>query len=303
MTEEIGRICELVRFRKPERRAAEEAVKALAAGWGYEVSVEGSGRNHRQIVIGDPEKASILITGHYDTPSRKLMPGLEAPLNPLLHGLYQLLCAVIYMVPSFLVMMLVLLAVRSMRIGLIVFVISYLLTLLVLADGAGNRMNRNASSGLKAVLMFLESLPMNQRGHVCAVLFDDGERGHRSAREFCMSYPRLQYMKLTVCLDRVGRGDHLVLIASEQAKKSTGFGTLAHLTAERMHGRTVDSRRCVMSRDAKLFRCGCLITVLEKHPVLGMVHRNLNTPMDRICDEGTVMETASLLQEFVGRLA
>lgn len=294
--ETIERICDSVRFTREQRRTAEEAMEKLIAGWGYPVQIEGDGRNHRQIVVGDPEHAGIMVTAHYDTPSRKLMPGLEVPLNPAFHGLYQLICAVVYMIPALIVMLLVTQLIRNPRIGLAAFLICYVLTLAALRNAAANRNNRNASSGLKAVLCLLKSLPEEKRSHLCAVLFDDGEKGHRSAREFGMTHPREQHMRFSICLDRVGRGSHLLLIASDQAQKCMGFGRLKRLVEENtaMHGRVADSRRCVMSRDARLFRCGCQITVLEKK-LLGLVHSALNTPGDNVCEENCISQVVLLM--------
>ena len=86
----------------PIRRKAEQkkafrdwAVTEIRA-MGYNVKVEQNGVGcHENIVVGDPEKAPVLFTAHYDTPSTIGLPNLMMPRNPVLAFAYVMLMVLI----------------------------------------------------------------------------------------------------------------------------------------------------------------------------------------------------------------
>ena len=59
-----------------------------------QLSVEESGfPKSRNLIIGDLEQAKIVLTAHYDTCARSLLPNFILPKNPVLSLLYGLLMA------------------------------------------------------------------------------------------------------------------------------------------------------------------------------------------------------------------
>ena len=54
---------------------------------GYIAKVEKI-KEHNNVIIGDPEKAKVIFTAHYDTPAASLFPNLMMPRNIILGYLY-----------------------------------------------------------------------------------------------------------------------------------------------------------------------------------------------------------------------
>ena len=78
-----------IRKREEQKEAFLKYAAAAARKMGYEARVEEDGR-HKNLVVGSPENANVLITAHYDTPANMLLPNLIIPRNIPLFLLYQL---------------------------------------------------------------------------------------------------------------------------------------------------------------------------------------------------------------------
>lgn len=63
---------------------------------GYSPRVEGS-RFSRNVVVGDPEKARVLFTAHYDTCAVLPVPNFITPRNFLWYLLYQMLFVLFFL--------------------------------------------------------------------------------------------------------------------------------------------------------------------------------------------------------------
>ena len=68
------------------RRWAVERAEAL--GWAAKVEPAKLLGMNRNLVIGDPETAEIIITAHYDTPARLPLPNLITPRNVPVYLVY-----------------------------------------------------------------------------------------------------------------------------------------------------------------------------------------------------------------------
>ena len=80
-----------VRKSGAQKQAFREAVQAYLEKLGYCVSVEQGSFHSRNVVAGDPNGAKFLVTAHYDTCARMLIPNLITPCNLWLFLGYQLL--------------------------------------------------------------------------------------------------------------------------------------------------------------------------------------------------------------------
>ena len=61
-----------VRKSKAQKQAFRDAVQTYAQGMGYETSVERKCLSCQNLILGDPETATILVTAHYDTCAKML---------------------------------------------------------------------------------------------------------------------------------------------------------------------------------------------------------------------------------------
>ena len=70
-----------VRKSGKQKQAFRAAVKEYLEGAGYSVSFEKGSCRSQNVIAGDPENAKYLVTAHYDTCARMLIPNLITPCN------------------------------------------------------------------------------------------------------------------------------------------------------------------------------------------------------------------------------
>ena len=84
-----------VRKSGKQKQAFRNAVEAYVRDLGYETKVEKGSFGAKNLIIGNPANAKYLVTAHYDTCARMIVPNLITPCNLLLFVLYQLFVALV----------------------------------------------------------------------------------------------------------------------------------------------------------------------------------------------------------------
>ena len=100
-----------IRKSKKQKQAFREDVNAYVTTMGYEYRAEKGSFGAQNLVIGDPEKAKVLITAHYDTCAALPFPNLITPCNFWTFLAYQVVVALVAAI-----MMLLMIAVRKAEI-------------------------------------------------------------------------------------------------------------------------------------------------------------------------------------------
>lgn len=214
----------------PARRKAKE--KEMFRTWltwelremGYHVSLQSSESALQtrgsavNVIAGDPEKAKILLTAHYDTGVKELLPSFVAPTRPLTYTLYQALTPVLMLLVSFLLAFGITFAVKEPFMTLPLFLVFLLAMLCYPKFGPGELQNGNSSdSGVAALLETAKNITPRYRGNVCFVFFDCGTQGMQGARGFRRKYPVMRE-KNVIHLDCVGQGDEVLLLPSKYSR-------------------------------------------------------------------------------------
>lgn len=210
-----------VRKTKSQKQHFRDAVMAYVKAEGWNAQVEPGSFGAQNLVIGDPEKAHFLITAHYDTPARMLIPNFITPCNWLPYVLYQL--ALIAGILAAAVAVSVIPAILGLP-GWIASVLSCavawgILALLVLGPANPSNANDN-TSGVVTLLEILRTMPQNQRSRVCFVLFDLEEAGLLGSASYRKTHPTATNRQLVINLDCVGEGDHLRYFPTRALKKN-----------------------------------------------------------------------------------
>ena len=78
-----------VRKTKKQKAAFRDAVQSYVQKLDYPCHIEKGSFGAQNIVIGDPENAKYLVTAHYDTSARMIVPNFISPCNLLVYSLYQ----------------------------------------------------------------------------------------------------------------------------------------------------------------------------------------------------------------------
>lgn len=269
------------------REAAQEYLESL----GYPVSVEkGSCRSHN-LVAGDPDGAKYLVTAHYDTCARMLIPNLITPCNFWLFLGYQLLVCLLMIVPSVAVGALVGYLFHAFFVGYFVFLVLLWGLILLMLVGPANSSNVNDNtSGVVSVLEIARSMPEKYRKEVCFVLFDLEEAGLIGSASYQKAHKNATASQLVLNLDCVGDGDEILFFPTSKLKKNRNqLAPLERITGT--YGKKRVSLRTagfsVYPSDQGHFPYGVGICALNRSRA-GLYLSRIHTPRDTVLDETNV---------------
>ena len=240
----------------------------------------------RNFVAGDPEKAKIVLTAHYDTCSRMPFPNKIFPD----HRHLSLLIQMCWIVP---------LALFCAGLGLLarhfsgidalyppVFLTTYFGIFALLFFGPANPHTANDNtSGVAAILAIMAALPEEKRKEAAFILFDNEEYGLVGSKAYNKAHKDAMAEKPLFNLDCVGDGDRMYLILPKDADEATEQRYRAAFPAE--NGFSVTLRRADKTRynsDQRSFPRGAALAAFHQGrfgSTLGRIH----TKRDTVCSE------------------
>ena len=296
-----------VRKSKKQKEAFRQWLCAELENLGYSPAVEGKGS--RNVVVGDPDSAKLLLTAHYDTCAVLPFPNFITPRNLAAYLLYQLLiCIPIFAIPVALEVGVMLLwdyaagtdcpawlAVGTLYAGL-------LLVLWWMMAGPANRHTVNDNtSGVLTLLEIAAALPEADRGHTCLVFFDNEEKGLLGSQKFVSMHKAAKKNALTVNFDCVSDGDFLQLYPEKRVKKEPEAMAALEAAFQGRGEKTVEVVRGFgfYPSDNKLFARGVGVCALKKKPLIGYYMDRIHTGRDTVLEEENIL----LLRDGALRLA
>lgn len=209
-----------VRKSKKQKQAFRDAVQAYAEKFGYSVAIEKGSMGAKNVVIGNPDTANYLVTAHYDTPARMLLPNFITPTNFLIYLLYNLFVVGLLLLFSLAAAYVVGMLTHDSYLVGISWYIFYFGILLLMMFGPANRHNANDNtSGVVTVLEALSSMPENQRSKACFVLFDLEEAGLIGSSSYRKAHKNATDKQVVLNLDCVGDGNELIMFPTAKLKK------------------------------------------------------------------------------------
>ena len=265
---------------------------------GISMTVEESGKwvRSRNIILGDVDKARTIITAHYDTCARMLLPNFSTPgclplfvlEQTVLTGLIVLggwLCGkgakllLVGWMPPWLAGMLSVLA------G---FLGAALALLLMLSGPANPHTANDNTSGVLAALLAMERMK-DKRG-VAFVLFDNEEKGLLGAQAFIKMHPQAA-RRFLLNLDCVGDGDTILYTGTNlsmkmpQAKRF--YAALEKATAERgMRAVGGEFPKWIYPSDQMLFPRGTAAAALKGKRILYL--DRIHTARDTVIEDRNI---------------
>lgn len=180
---------------------------------------------NENIVIGDWEKADVIITAHYDTPASSIFPNVMMPRNIILSYAYHLgipiLMALVCLAFAFFISA--------------VFKLEYIFTVyiyLVLYFGLFyfgmrffvNKHNYNDNTSGVATVMELAKLINSEK--VAFILFDNEEKGLVGSKAMAKKYKEQLSGKLVINLDCVANGKEILFIVKKGAEECKEYSLL-----------------------------------------------------------------------------
>ncbi len=273
-----------VRKNKKQKQAFRDGVTAYARQLGYPVQVEKGSMGAKNVVIGNPAAAEYLITAHYDTPARMILPNFLTPCNLLTFLGYQILMTLVMMMPSAIVGYLVNLLTDNFALAYLVWYGLFLATLVLMLAGPANPHTANDNtSGVVTLLEIARSLPEVHRNKVCFLLFDLEEKGLKGSAAYRKAHKAVTENQILLNLDCVGDGDHILLMPTKKLRKDAAFiSRLKYLGGwfGKKQILTIDKGFCVYSSDHKNFPLAVGIGAFHKRKGTGFVLDKIHTKHD-----------------------
>ena len=257
-----------------------------------ELQVEESGFvRSRNIVIGDVDKAKVVLGAHYDTCAKMPFPNMIAPRNFLFTLGYSLLVAA----PFLLLMMFCLAFLNSLSDMFLLnywisFAVMMAVMLYVMMLGKPNEHTANDNtSGVITLLELLASLDEEQRSKVCVVLFDNEENGLLGSAQFNKQHKQVMKDKLLINLDCVSDGDHMLLLRNKPAMKR--YDDLLHRCFVNTEDMTIHIEKASTTHypsDQKNFPVHMALSSMKKHKLIGLYMDRIHTKRDVIFEEKNI---------------
>ncbi len=262
---------------------------------------EGGLLRNRNLVIGDPDTAKLIVTAHYDTCAELPFPNFLTPKNFLVYLLYNLLV----MIPIFL-----LTAGFAYLMGRVTqnFWVAYwsslglfaLVFTLLFAGKANPHTANDNTSGVVTLCELLCAMDGEARRQTAFVFFDNEELGLFGSALFRKMHGKALQGKLLVNLDCVSDGDALMIIQNKRARALYGEA-LRHAFAG-TEGKTILLERAssvFYPSDQIHFSCYAAVAAFRKSKIFGYYLDKIHTRRDTVFDERNI----TYLCESLCRLA
>ena len=284
--------CFPVRKSKKQKQVFREAVQSYVTTLGYESTVEKGSMGIRNIVIGNPEEAQYLITAHYDTPARLLLPNLITPCNFWTFIGYQFVVTLgMLLVAAIPGILLYAFGLPGETTGRVCGISLYVLCILLLV-GPANKTNANDNtSGVVSVLEIAKSLPTDYRNKVCFVLFDLEEAGLLGSAAYLKAHKKQSENQIVLNLDCVGDGNELMMFPTKKLKKDAAKLDLLRTICGKWGEKSLmlrDSGFSTYPSDQKHFPYGVGIAALRRNSKGILYCSRIHTSKDTILEETNV---------------
>lgn len=258
----------------------------------------------RNIIIGDPESAKVVLSAHYDTCSALPFPNFITPKRPVFTILYSLLL----ILPIFAVMLgfNILLNQFSNNYWLHYFisVALYFGLLALLIIGPANKHTANDNtSGVVTLCELLDSLTETERSKVAFVFFDHEETGLIGSYLFKKQYKQIMQNKLLINFDCVSDGDNMLLGITKAAREH--YGTAfedAFLPTGNKSVLFEKMEKIYYPSDHSGFNVALAAAALKHKPFIGYYMDRIHTPRDTVFDEANISMLVNGIHRFLEKL-
>ncbi len=290
-----------VRKTKAQKAAFRSAVQSYGEKLGYTVSEEKGSFGARNLILGDPESANVLVTAHYDTCAKMFLPNFITPCNVAVYLLYQLGVVLLLLGIAVAAGVAAGLLFGSWAVEMTGLTVYWILLLLMIL-GPANKTNANDNtSGVVAALEIARTMPENQRHKVCFVLFDLEEAGLIGSSSYRKKHKKATNSQLVLNLDCVGDGDHLMMFPTRKLRKDRKKLTSLYKACGYFGKKSLlvhEKGAWIYPSDQKNFPCGVGICALRKHKNTLYMSR-IHTQKDTVLEETNVNILRAALTTFI----
>ena len=292
-----------VRKTKMQKEAFRIAVQSYAEMLDYPCIMEKGSFGCRNIVIGDPEKAKFLVTAHYDTCARMLLPNFITPCNLWVYTGYQLLIIAGIVLISALTGGVLGIFAENREIGITIALAVYWILLFLMLLGPANPSNANDNtSGVITLLEILRTMPENQRHKVCFVLFDLEEAGLIGSSSYRKAHKNATDQQLILNMDCVGDGDYLRIFPTKKLLKDRKKLTSLYKACGYFGKKQLlvhEKGSYFYPSDQMNFPYGAGIAAFRNDKRFGLFYSRIHTPRDTVLEETNIQILRAALTSFI----
>lgn len=299
MTETIYTVLEKYEIRKTKQQKSAfiDYVTAIAAKNGYTCHTERGSLGARNIMVGNPDRAQVVYTAHYDTCAWLPVANFITPKNMFIYLLYQLMiCVLLYFLPmvitSFILAFCIALAGLPAEwlflVTLAEFILVFVISALIMAGPANKHTVNDNTSGVTVLLSLMETMPAEMRKKAAFVFFDLEEIGLVGSASFAKRHKAAMKTKLLVNFDCVSDGEHMLMALTKGARKhasllKNAFPSTEAVTCE------VATRGVFYPSDQVKFSCGVGAAAMRKSRLFGILYLGrIHTARDTVYREENI---------------
>ena len=280
-----------VRKTGKQKAAFRVALQSYAQRMGYSYREEKGHFGSRNLILGNPESASYLITAHYDTCAALPFPNLITPCNLFLFCLWQVALSAAIILLAVIAGTAAGMLTQDHPLGFWIGYLCFWMILVMIYVGPANRNNANDNtSGVVTVLEIARTLPENQRKKVCFVLFDLEEAGLIGSSCYRKKHTQEISRQLVLNFDCVGDGDCLMMFPTGRLKKDKNRMAILETMVGKFGKKTLSIRKrgfSVYPSDQMCFPYGVGICALRKGR-LGLYLSRIHTRRDTVLENTNV---------------
>ena len=209
------------KFQVRKTRKQKDAFIHLLHSYIPELKVQELGfPKSRNLILGDPEAAKVVLGAHYDTCAQLPFPNFITPKRPLLSILYSFLVVVPYIAVIVLLNHVLTYFIHNFWVHYWVCLAAYALLMCGMLVGPANKHTANDNtSGVITLLEIYQALSDEQKKQVCFVFFDNEEKGVIGSTQFRKKYKQAFKTKLLINYDCVSDGDNFLFGISKKANQ------------------------------------------------------------------------------------
>lgn len=291
-----------IRKTKVQKAAFRDDVVLYLKSFGYDVEVQSGDFGAKNVIVGNPKSAKILVTAHYDTPARLPFPNLITPCHAFPFIVYQLLLTVLlFIIPA--LAWIVAGHFGQPDIGRYMASVLFFVEMGFMLFGPSNKTNANDNtSGVVTLLNIAKDVPVDSRSAVCFVLFDLEEAGLIGSASHAQKYAGYAKQQICLNLDCVGDGNNIVLFPSGKLKKDDARMSWLNQMVSNLDDKSIVVREKGFSyypSDQQNFTYGVGIAALNKTERGWLYCDKIHTKNDVILDERNVSYLSTKIIDLI----
>ncbi len=295
-----------IRKTRGQKAAFYALIRPALEAYGYDVTLEEGGLiKSRNIVVGDIQKADVILTAHYDTCAQLPFPNYIFPQKIGFYLAWQLLITAalvgIYVLALFAAYALT----RNVAAASCAGFAAGAAGLYLLLAGKANRHNYNDNtSGVVTVIETALSLSAEQMKKAAFVLFDNEELGMVGSARFANQHNKKIAGKPLINFDCVSDGDTILLIPDKAFKRDERSMEALRASFTGGNGKNVhiNEKKLFYPSDQAMFKKAVGVAAMKHSKYFGLYLDRIHTARDTVFDEENIALIKNALISMIDRI-